>query len=193
MNKAIAWAACALLALLVAQVPAEARRVPARFDAVQVRKGLAAFDRRDYAAAGLLLHAPAERGNASAQAVLCFLYAYGRGVPQSFPVAAFWCHRAAGQGNPQGQYLLGLLYSSGHGVPENYVQAYKWLNLAATQASGAKRDFSYRLRDSVAAKMSPRQVAKAQALTIAWRPMPEVYGAPLPLGACAGEEPCLDR
>jgi TPR repeat protein len=99
---------------------------------------------------------------------------------------------AASQGNAQGQYLLGLLYNSGHGVPESYVQAYKWLNLAAAHATGPKRDFSYRIRDSVATKISPQQIAKAQALTIAWRPILEVRGAALNAEPCASDEKCLD-
>ncbi len=181
---------CTILIALV--LPAHARRLPDRLDAVQLRKGLAAVSRQDYTAAGLLLRSPAEHGNASAQAVLCFMYTYGRGVPQSFREAAHWCHRSAGQGNAQGQYLLGLLYDTGHGVREDYVQAYKWLNLAAAHASGPKRDFSYRIRDAVAAKMSPRQVAKAQALAIAWRPAPELRGAALMAGQCADGEKCFD-
>jgi len=193
MRLAKVLAASALLALFAAQIPAEAHRSPVRLESVQLKRGLAAFGRRDYTSAGLLLRAPAEGGNAAAQAVLCFLYAYGRGVPQSFDEAAFWCRRSASQGNPQGQYLLGLLYNAGHGVPENYVQAYKWLNLAATQASGPKKDFSYRLRDSVAMKMSPRQVAKAQALSVAWRPIPEVPGAPLIIEFCAPDRHCPDE
>ena len=181
-----------LLAILAAQLPADARRLPDRLDAVQLKKGLAAFNRHDYTAAGLLLRAPAEHGNASAQAVLCFLHTYGRGVPQSFREAAHWCHRSAEQGNAQGQYLLGLLYNNGHGVPEDFVQAYKWLNLAAAHAAGPKRDFSYRIRDSVATKMSPAQVAKAQALAIAWRPIPELRGSAWMAGQCADGERCLD-
>jgi len=173
MNKAIALIVWSLLAILAAQLPADARRLPDPQSAVQLKKGLAAFNRQDYAAAGLLLQIPAERGNSSAQAVLCYLHTYGRGVPQSYRIAAEWCHRSAEQGNAQGQYMLGLLYNSGHGVKESFVQAYKWLNLAAARASGPKKEFSYRIRDSVAAKMSPDQVEKAQALTIEWRPAPE--------------------
>jgi len=190
MNKAIKLFVWLLLAILAAHVPAEARRMPDRPDAVQLRKGLAAFNRQDYTAAGLLLRAPAEHGDPGAQAILCFLHSYGRGVPQSFREAANWCRRSAEQGNAQGQYLLGLLYNSGHGVPENFVLAYKWLNLAAAHASGPKRDFSY--RDSVATKMSPAQIAKAQALAIAWRPMPELRGSPLMAEQCAAGEHCLD-
>jgi len=115
MKKAIALAVWSLLAILATQLPADARRMPDRPDAVQLRKGLAAFNRQDYTAAGLLLRSPAEHGNASAQAILCFLHTHGRGVPQSFQEAANWCRRSAEQGNAQGQYLLGLLYNNGHG------------------------------------------------------------------------------
>jgi hypothetical protein len=141
--------------------------------ASQLRSGLAAFARRDYVHAASLLVQPAQAGNAEAQAAMCFLHTYGRGVPQSFPAAAYWCHRAAEQGSPQGQYMLGLLYSKGHGVPENYVLAYKWLNLAASRAVGPKQDFSFRIRDAVASKMSPHQVAVGQAMSLAWQPLPE--------------------
>jgi TPR repeat protein len=173
MKKAITLIAGSLLAVLAAQFPAEAHRPPNGLSAIQLRKGLAAFKRHDYTAAGILLRLPAEQGSSEAQAVLCYLYTYGRGVPQSFWEAANWCHRSAEQGNAQGQYMLGLLYNKGHGVPENFVQAYKWLNLAAAHASGAKKEVSYRIRDSVATKMSPHQVSKAQALSIEWLPEPE--------------------
>lgn len=190
MKKAIALALGALLALLAAGFPAEARGLPARSDAMLLRQGLAAFNRHDYARAALLLQVPAEHGYANAQAVLCFMHTHGRGVPQSYRDAADWCRRSAEQGNAQGQYLLGLLYNSGHGVPENFVQAYKWLNLAAVHASGPKREFSYRIRDSVAAKMSPAQVEKAQALAAAWRPEPELRGSAMGTESCAGAENC---
>ena len=155
-----------------------------------LRDGLAAFKRHDYATAARLLSSPAVLGNARAQAVLCFMHTYGRGVPQSYREAAHWCLRSANQGNGESQYMLGLLYNKGHGVPEDFIEAYKWLNLAASRASGPKREFSYRIRDSVASKMSPAQIAKAQALAIAWRAEPEQQGSALTIGQCAGNKNC---
>jgi TPR repeat protein len=193
MIKAISAAAVALVAMLAAQHPAEARRAAGGLDGVQFRQGMAAFDRHDFTRAGALLRLPAENGNPRAQAVLCFLYTHGRGVPQSYSEAAFWCHRSADQGNAEGQYLLGLLYNAGHGVPESYVQAYKWLNLAAAHATGTKRDYSYRIRDSVAAKMSPRQVETAQALSVDWRPVREAPGAVVVVAPCPEGAACFDR
>ena len=61
----------------------------------QVRHGLAAFNRHNYEAAATLLRPAAELGHPEAQSVLCYLYTYGRGVPQSYPDAAAWCVRAA--------------------------------------------------------------------------------------------------
>jgi TPR repeat protein len=157
-------AAAIVLAMLALAAPAQA-------DAL--RAGLAAFARHDYVKAGALLRWPAERGNAQAQTVLCYLYDAGYGVARSYADAGDWCERAANQGNVQAQYMLGLLYSKGHGVPEDYILAYKWLNLAASRASGPKKDYSFRIRDAVATKMSPAQIERAQELAVEWRPIPE--------------------
>ena len=184
MKRTTTLAVCTLLLAVTATHAAQAN---------QLRDGLTAFKRHDYARAAALLRSPAEAGAPGAQAVLCYLHTYGRGVPQSYREAASWCLRAANQGNAQSQYMLGLLYNKGHGVPEDFVEAYKWLNLAATRASGPKREFSYRIRDLVATKMSRAQIAKAQAMAIAWRPEPELHGSDLMADQCAANGKCLNR
>src|SRR5581483_9761006 len=156
------------LALFLATL---ALATPAKAD--QLHAGLAAFRHHNYIKAAALLQGPADRGEASAQTVLCFLYTAGFGVPRSYPDAAAWCERAANQGDARAQYMLGLLYNKGHGVPENYILAYKWLNLAASRAAGPKKDYSFRMRDAVATKMSPAQIAIAQELSVEWRPVRE--------------------
>lgn len=158
------------LALFLA-VLALSAAAPARAD--QLHAGLSAFRQHNYIKAAALLQVPAEGGNASAQTVLCFLYTAGYGVPRSYPEAAAWCKRAANQGDARAQYMLGILYNKGHGVPEDYILAYKWLNLAASRATGPKKDYSFRMRDAVATKMSPAQIALAQALSVEWRPVRE--------------------
>jgi TPR repeat protein len=193
MKKSIALAVWSLLAILAAQLPAQARQTLDALSATQFRKGMAAFNRQNFTVAGALLRLPAERGDSRAQATLCYLHTHGRGVPQSFPEAANWCRRSAEQGNAQGQYMLGLLYNSGHGVPESFVQAYMWLNLAAAHAAGPKREFSYRIRDSVASKMSPAQIAKAQALAVEYRPAPELPGSALLIERCVNRHECREN
>jgi len=51
-------------------------------------------------------------------------------------------------------------------VLQDYVEAHKWLNLAASRGEAAAQAE----RDALAEKMTPPQVAEAQALARAWRP-----------------------
>jgi uncharacterized protein len=145
--------------------------VPAK--AGQLRDGVAGFKRYNYQTAGNGLQRSAAGGAARAQALLCFKYSYGQSVPQNYREAAYWCRRAADQGNPEGQYLLGLMYDKGQGVPESFFRAYKWLNLAAARVSGNRRDLYYRVRDSVATKMTPNQIEDAQRVALEWTPIVE--------------------
>jgi TPR repeat protein len=110
------------------------------------------------------------RGNARAQAFLGFMYENGYGAPQAYTAAADLYVQAAVSGNPFGQSMLGLMYDKGHGVPQDFVLAYKWLNLAAARASRHDRDYFLRLRNAVASKMSPAQIAEGQYLALCWAP-----------------------
>jgi len=115
----------------------------------------------------------ARRGDARAQTELGFMYATGRGVPQNFERAVDWYRRAAEQGDPTAQYLLGLMYDKGQGVPQDAILAHKWLILAATKAKGRQREYYARVRDAVAFKLAPEQIAKAQDLAVEWKPVRE--------------------
>jgi uncharacterized protein len=76
----------------------------------------------------------------------------------------------AEQGDIFAQAMLGLVYDKGHGVPQDFVLAYKWLNLATAHARGRQRDVFQRLRDAVASKMSPNEIAAGQRLALYWTP-----------------------
>ena len=112
----------------------------------------------------------AQRGDAHAQAVLGFMYANGRGVPQSYDVAVNWYLQAADKGDPTGQYLLGLMYDKGFGVTQNVIFAYKWLNLAAAHAPWQNREYILRLREAVASKMTRAQLEVGQQLAVDFIP-----------------------
>ena len=58
------------------------------------------------------------------------------------------------------------MYAKGQSVPQNLVIAHQWLNLAA--ANGA--DGAAELRDELAAKMTPAQIAEAQRFADGWKP-----------------------
>jgi TPR repeat protein len=113
----------------------------------------------------------AQRGDAHAQAILGFMYANGRGVPQSYDVAVDWYAQSAAQGDATGQYLLGLMYDKGFGVIPNVIVAYKWLNLAAAHAPWRVREDVLRLRDAVASKMTRAQLDSGQQLAVDFVPI----------------------
>jgi len=112
----------------------------------------------------------AQRGNARAQAMLGFMYANGRGVPQSYDVAVDWYLQSAEHGDPTGQYLLGLMYDKGFGVTPDVILAHKWLNLAAAHAPRQNRENVLRLRDALASKMTRAQLDLAQQLAVDFVP-----------------------
>lgn len=128
----------------------------------------AAYARADYTLAVGLLTPLAFRGNAEAQAILGFMFENGYGAPQVYVTAADLYCRAAIRGNPFGQAMLGLMYDKGHGVPQDFILAYKWLNLAAARAPKHERDYFIRLRNAVASKMAPAQIAEGQRLAMLW-------------------------
>jgi len=96
------------------------------------------------------------------------MYSTGLGVPQNFYEAAKWYYRAAARGNGKAQFELGLLYNKGRGVPRDLVLAEMWLNLSASHGARRDGDFRARIRDAVASKMTPAQLAEAQWLALSW-------------------------
>ena len=76
------------------------------------------------------------------------------------------CRTAAEQGHAFAQYSLGGMYLNGHGVPRDYTATHMCFNLAA--ASGFPD--AEKTRGSVAARMTPAQVAEAQKLAREWKP-----------------------
>ena len=154
----------AVLLALVANTPAAAGTF---------QSGMAAFSRDDYVTAGRAFWPLAEGGDARAQAILGFMFAAGRGVPQNYIAAANWYRRASEQGNPIAQYTLGLMYDKGQGVPQDYVEAFKWLDLAVGRASGRAREDWVRIRDAVASKLSLVQLTEGQRRALEWRPVRE--------------------
>jgi uncharacterized protein len=121
---------------------------------------------RDYATAVSWYRKAAEQGDAKAQFYLGLIYERGEGVPRDYAAAVNWYRKAAEQGYADAQAQLGFVYGLGQGVPRDYVTAHKWLNLAAV---GGREDAA-NTRDSIAAKMTPAQIAEAQKLAREWRP-----------------------
>src|SRR3954452_3687341 len=141
--------------------------------AQSLRQGISAFNRQDYMRASQVFIPLAERGEASAQAYLGFMFETGRGVPQNYTEAAMWYRRAAEQGDSLAQYSLGLLYDHGQGVPRDIVEANKWLNLSTAGAPRRAREARARIRDAVTTKMTRGEIARARLRALEWAPVRE--------------------
>src|SRR5262249_38140614 len=151
--------------------------------AASLRAGIAAYDHQDFNRAAAILRPLAIAGDPRAQSYLGYMYETGRGFPQNYNVAAYWYFRAANQGETTAQYQLGLLYDKGDGVQQDYIKAHMWLDLAAAHAPPKSRDFSARLRDAIATKMTRGQIGVARQLALQWVPVrerPGVAVAPAP-------------
>ena len=132
----------------------------------KTKPGKEAIDRGDYATALKEWRPLAEQGEARAQTNLGVMYRLGEGVPQDNTEAVRWYRRAAEQGHTKAQFKLGAMYFMGRGVPQDDVQAHMWLNLAAAPGNELAR----KIRDNLAEKMPPAQLAEAQRLAREWTP-----------------------
>ncbi len=155
----------------VRETVAESDRVLAeRGDAdAQALLGAAYYNGRgveqDYGEAVRWTRLAAEQGNVRGQSLLGAIYYNGHGVEQDYGEAARWARLAAEQGDAGAQMLLGMSYLSGTGVAQDDISAYVWLTLA--DSGGGIQGVSA-LRDRLAQRLTPEQVAEAQARVRDW-------------------------
>lgn len=84
--------------------------------------------------------------------------------------------RAAYSGDADAQFMLGRIHAGGLGTLQDFVSAYKWYVLAAAQS----QRFAAPVRDALAERMTPAQIAEAQAQAAQFQPGRE---APVELSA----------
>lgn len=140
---------------------------------------------QDYGQALHWFRRAAERGLASAQFNLGMMHEEGQGVPQDYALSLYWYRQAAAQGHAGAQNNLGVMHEHGQGVPQDYVNAYFLYNLAAARSpAGRERERAVRNRDRMAARLTPAQLAEAQARARAWHPAlsPSYSSHPLDTG-----------
>jgi len=124
------------------------------------QKGVDAALQRDFATALKEWKPLAERGDATPQFQLGWLYREGLGVTQDYKTAMRWYARAAEQGYAYAQSALGRMYEKGQGVPQDNMRAYMWFGLAASLWDpDAKKEL-----DKVAKQMTSTQISSANKL-----------------------------
>ena len=121
----------------------------------------------------------ADQGDADAQVKIGDMYFEGRAVAQDYPEAARWYRLAADSGNATAQYNLGILYAKGEGVPLDNVLAHMWINLAAVYfTSRLPRDRAIAIRETIARKLTPAEIGRAQQMAREWQIAKEHKVAP---------------
>ncbi len=133
-----------------------------RFLGYMYERGIGDVGVQNYKEAVAWYRKAAEQGNASAQNNLGLMYANGRGVAQNYKEAVTWYRKSAEQGNASAQNNLAMMYDLGRGVVQHYVYAHMWYNIASSNG----RNESSKLRDAIAAKMTPGERTNAQELAI---------------------------
>ena len=109
----------------------------------------------------------AVQGHTEAQVNLGVLLMYARGGQQDYKMAVYYLRLAANQGNDLAQRRLGQMHERGEGVQQDFVKAYMWYSLGSAN-DGVEA--GTRLRDALAKKMDPDQIAEAQKLAREWKP-----------------------
>jgi TPR repeat protein len=106
------------------------------------------------------------QGHTEAQVNLGVLLMYARGGQQDYKMAVYYLRLAANQGNDLAQRRLGQMHERGEGVQQDYIKAYMWYSIGSANGGEA----GARLRDALAKKMDPEQIAEAQKLAREWKP-----------------------
>ena len=97
--------------------------------------GVSCYESENYTEAAAWFMKSANKGHASSQCYLGYLYAHGLGVKQSDEEAVNWYKKAAEQGDSLAQNNLGSMYREGRGVQRNVEEAARWFRIAASQGS----------------------------------------------------------
>jgi hypothetical protein len=79
-----------------------------------------------------------------------------------------WWKKAAEQGITWAQFGLAAAYWYGRGALRNKTMAYFWANLAAALNNDEKDDSFAKLREEVAAKLSPAELSATQTRCRQW-------------------------
>jgi TPR repeat protein len=123
-------------------------------------KGVDASLRGDFKTAMKEWKPLAERGGATSQFQVGWLYNEGKGVTKNYETAVKWYRLAAVQGYAYAQSRLGRMYEGGYGVSQNYILAYMWFSIAAMQWD---KDAG-KMRDKVTKHLTTAQLKTAQEL-----------------------------
>lgn len=110
----------------------------------------------------------ANQGNVKAMHNLAVLSANQNDQSPDYTTAAQWFEQAASRGLADSEFNLAILYENGLGVKRDLKQAYMWISLAAQ----TKDADAVRRRDILRGKLTADEIAAAERMIAAWKPIP---------------------
>ncbi len=110
----------------------------------------------------------ANQGNVKAMHNLAVLSANQTDQSPDYTTAAQWFEQAASRGLADSEFNLAILYENGLGVKRDLKQAYMWISLAAQ----SKDADAVRRRDILRGKLTADEIAAAERMISAWKPIP---------------------
>jgi localization factor PodJL len=127
----------------------------------------------DRAQAETLYKRAADQGNIKAMHNLAVLSANQTDQSPDYTTAAQWFEQAAKRGLTDSQFNLAILYENGLGVKKDLQQAYMWISLAARNNDTE----AVRRKGILRGKLTADELAAAERMISAWKPMPVDHGA----------------
>ena len=124
--------------------------------------------KEDRGQAAIWYRRAAEQGNIKAMHNLAVLSANQSDQSPDYMTAAQWFEEAAQRGLSDSQFNLAVLYENGLGVKRDMSRAFMWLAIAAR---GGDAD-AIRRRDILRGKLTAEEVAAADKMIAAWKPVP---------------------
>lgn len=127
----------------------------------------------DRAQAETLYKRAADQGNVKAMHNLAVLSTNQTDQSPDYTTAAQWFEQAAKRGLTDSQFNLAILYENGLGVKKDLQQAYMWISLAARNNDTE----AVRRKGILRGKLTADDLAAAERMISAWKPMPVDHGA----------------
>ena len=145
-----------------------------------LRDGVEAYKRGDYASALIEFHKTAEQGDSGGHYLMSVMYAEGRGISKNdenaqilwrraseptlssivfIPIASY--QHAAKRGDVDAQVALAFMYWIGTQISQSYVNAYMWFSVAGTD--GDIRIIDY--MDMLTSQMKPDDIVAGERLS----------------------------
>jgi len=106
--------------------PAPPAAAPAASPTEAFQRGVAAFGRKDYAAALGAARQAADAGHPEAALLVAWIYFKGYGTAQNYAEAMRWYRIATDRGVIEAPNEIGWLHYKGFGVDQDYAEAMRW-------------------------------------------------------------------